>query len=395
MTPKKTYKYLLVSTIASIGFMILLFAFTKKSLPIDTSFKRDYTHRLPSKIHEFDLESSRYYIAGAHEGNIYLGHPSAPLSLTIVDSALQKKEVIHISIDQDSLPMRNPQLRVIPPHFFLMDGTVPYILRGNTNDWNAYSVLDAPLYFVDVQAIDSASLAISTISSKTKELALGTIRLADSATMTLSHTLLQKQVDGVFDVGGDLQYNQQRRQFVYTYLYRNQYIVANDSLELQLRGKTIDTISQAQIKIGEAKDVKKIGPALKVNGATATYGDYLFVDSQILGAKESLTSWKNSTVIDVYHIENNTYAFSFYVEDIEKQKLRAFYIFDDKFIGLIGKHMVVYELYLDTSKETKSSLTALHPNFNTLKPKNINTELSVNHTAVREKTENLYKRVGH
>ncbi|MDO5968179.1 hypothetical protein Q4Q35_00010, partial [Flavivirga aquimarina] len=49
---------------------------------------------------------------------------------------------------------------------------------------------------------------------------------------------------------GTLQYNQQRQELVYTYRYRNQYIVANDSLQLQRLGKTIDTISQAQIQVG-------------------------------------------------------------------------------------------------------------------------------------------------
>ncbi|AUP78713.1 hypothetical protein C1H87_08330 [Flavivirga eckloniae] len=332
--------------------MVLLFAFTKKKLPIDTSFRRFYQHISPAKIQKLDLESNRYYIAGAAEDKIYLGHPSSPLSLTVVDSALQKKQIIRLSIDQDSLLIRNPQLRVIPPYFFLMDGTVPYILRGNTKDWKAYSISETIPYFTDVQAIDSISLAVSAMSSKTRELALGTIHLSDSATITLSHKLLQKQVDGIFDVDGKLLYNRQRKQLIYTYFYRNQYIVVNDNLQLQLRGKTIDSISQAQIKVITTKKEKKLAPSLMVNRYSATSGDHLFINSQILGRKEHLVSWKKSTTIDVYNIEKKKYKFSFYVKDIGENKLKAFYMLDNKLIGLIGNNIISYQLndrYFDES----------------------------------------------
>nr|WP_303319225.1 hypothetical protein [Flavivirga sp. MEBiC07777] len=347
MTLKKLYGSLLLCTIGSIGLMALLFVFTKKSITRDNSFKRGFLYNSPEKIHELDLEYNGYYIAGADQEQIYLGSPGSPLFLTVVDSALQSKEVIHLSMDQDSLPMRSPQLRVVPPYFFLTDGTIPYILRGNTKDWKAHSMLDDPLYFTNAQPIDSVTLAIRAISNKTNEFVLGTIKLEDSATMRLSHELLQKQVDGLFDVDGMLQYNQQRKQMVYTYRYRNQYIVANDSLQLQFLGKTIDTISQAQIQVGTIASKNKhkmAAPALTVNRNSATSGDYLFINSRRLGQSESLVLWEQSSLIDVYNMEKDRYEFSFYVEDIDENKLKSFFVLHDKFIGLIGNHMVTYQL---------------------------------------------------
>ncbi|WP_330444579.1 hypothetical protein Q4Q34_03760 [Flavivirga abyssicola] len=236
---------------------------------------------------------------------------------------------------------------MVPPYFFLTDGTIPYILRGNTKDWKAHSMLDDPLYFTNAQPIDSVTLAIRAISNKTNEFVLGTIKLEDSATMRLSHELLQKQVDGLFDVDGMLQYNQQRKQMVYTYRYRNQYIVANDSLQLQFLGKTIDTISQAQIQVGTIASKNKhkmAAPALTVNRNSATSGDYLFINSRRLGQSESLVLWEQSSLIDVYNMEKDRYEFSFYVEDIDENKLKSFFVLHDKFIGLIGNHMVTYQL---------------------------------------------------
>ena len=347
MTQKKLRLSLLVCTILSIGLVTLLFAFTQKSLQRDTSFKRDLSFYNPTKIHELDLELNGLYIAGATEEQIYLGHPRSPLYLTVVDSALQKKQQVHLTIDQDSLPFRSPQIRVTPPYFFLMDGTIPYILRGNVKDWKAYSMLEKPFYFTFAEPIDSVTLAIKTLSAKTNEYVLGSIHLSDTATIKLSHKLLQKQVDGMFDVDGTLQYNHQRRQLVHTYRYRNQYIVANDSLQLQFIGNTLDTISQAQIKVGtiaSKNQIKMAAPALMVNKYSATSGKHLYVNSKLLGSKESLTLWKKSSVIDIYNMDKNQYLFSFYVDDIGKDKLRSFYIKNDKFIGLIGSYIVTYQL---------------------------------------------------
>ncbi|GAA3619574.1 hypothetical protein GCM10022397_01710 [Flavivirga jejuensis] len=349
------------------------------------SFKRGFLYNAPEKIHELNLGYNRFYIAGAAEGKVYLSNSKAPLYLLAVDTALQNKQEIRLTTDRDSFLLRSPQVQVTPPYFFLMDGTVPYIFRGSTKDWKGHSMLKTPLYFNYAQAMDSVTLAVRAFSNKTEEFTLGSITLSDSASITLSHKLLQKQVDGIFDVDGTLQYNQQQRQLIYTYRYRNQYIVANDNLQLQLLGKTIDTISQAQIQVGtiSSKNQKKMAiPPLSVNKFCATYANYLFVNSKILGRTESLFLWEKSSIIDVYHIAENRYMFSFYVADIGEKKLRSFKVLNNKFIGLIGNHIVIYQLDKRLKEALPISTTAQNL-------KKTNTEMSVKHTAVRVKTENL------
>ncbi|PHS51030.1 MAG: hypothetical protein COB01_11480 [Lutibacter sp.] len=338
------------------GFVTLLFALSEKGLHRDNSFIRRFPGHPAIKTHELDLTYDSYYIAGAADGQIYLGNASVPLNLWVLDTALQKKQTIRLRLDRDSIPNRAPQLRVIPPHFFLMDGTipVPYIFRGNTTNWKARSILEEPLYFSRAQPMDSLTLAIKAMSSKTKEHVLGKISLADTAKMALSHELLQKQVDGVFDTDGLLHYNHQLQKLVYTYFYRNQYIVANNDLSLNLLGKTIDTISRAQVKVATiaSKNQRQLAaPALMVNKSSATYGNYLFVNSQLPGRYESLEVWEQASIIDVYNLVENTYEFSFYVYDIGKEKLNEFKVLDDKFIGLIGNHIVTYQLSRDRFKD--------------------------------------------
>ncbi len=106
-----------------------------------------------------------------------------------------------------------------------------------------------------------------------------------------------------------------------------------------------------------SKNQRKLAaPALTVNSYCATSGNYLFVNSKRLGKTESLFLWKKSSVIDIYDLTENNYQFSFYVADIETHKLTTFQVLNDKFIGLIGNHIVTYQLG-DRFKEPQQSPT--------------------------------------
>lgn len=351
MIRKKTYTSLFICMVCGIGLMFLLFSLSEHKLHRDNSFTRRFAGHPAIKAKQLDMAYNSYYIAGADQGKIYLGNSIAPFHLVTLDTALQNKETIRLSLDQDSLPYKSIQLRVIPPHFFLMDGMMPYIFRGNTTDWKAQSVMNKPVYFSQVEPIDSVSLVISGLSGKTKENVLGKISLSETDKVDISHDLLQKQIDGIFDTDGILLYNRQLQKLVYTYYYRNQFIVADTNLQLNHLGKTIDTISQAQIKVGtiaSKNQLKMAAPALTVNKNSATYGNYLFVNSKLIGKHEPINVWKHASIIDVYNLVENTYEFSFYVYNIKKDKLRSFRVLQDKFIGLIGNHIVTYQL--DTSR---------------------------------------------
>lgn len=347
MIRKKPYTSLFICMVCGIGVMFLLFSLSEHKLHRDNSFTRRFAGHPAIKAKQLDLAYNSYYIAGADQGKIYLGNSISPFHLVTLDTVLQNKETIRLTLDQDSLPYKHIQLRVIPPYFFLMDGVMPYIFRGNTTDWKARSVMGKPAYFSQVEPIDSVSLAIRGVSGKTRENVLGKISLSEITKVDLSHDLLQKQIDGIFDTDGVLQYNRQLQKLVYTYHYRNQFIVADTDLQLSHLGKTIDTISHAQIEVGtiaSKNQLKMTAPPLTVNKNSTTYGNYLFVNSKLIGKHEPIHIWERASIIDVYNLVENTYEFSFYIHGIKKDKLRSFRVLHDKFIGLIGNHIVTYQL---------------------------------------------------
>lgn len=237
MIYKKTYTVLFICMVCGIGIMSLLFLFSEHKLHRDNSFTRRFPGHPAIKAKQFDLTYNSYYIAGADLGKIYLGNSIAPFHLVTLDTTLQNKETIRLTIDQDSLEYKSMQLRVIPPHFFLMDGMMPSLFRGNTSDWKARSIMNKPAYFSQIEPIDSVSLVIKGVSGKTRENVLGKISLSETDKVDLSHDLLQKQIDGIFDTDGILLYNRQLQKLVYTYYYRNQFIVADTDLQLNHLGK--------------------------------------------------------------------------------------------------------------------------------------------------------------
>jgi hypothetical protein len=131
------------------------------------------------------------------------------------------------------------------------------------------------------------------------------------------------------------------------YAYRNQFIVADPKLNLDYRGNTIDTIAHSNIELvdlekrGERKFAKK---PLLVNKDAAVYSNILFVNSNIPGRYESLEMWKLASIVDSYNISSNSYLESFYVYDVDKQKLRDIIVHGDKLYALVGNHLISYKL---------------------------------------------------
>src|SRR5690606_34972825 len=134
---KKTLLLLSILAIIGISIVALLFAFSEKKMHRNNAFQRRYIPHPIEKLHNFDLQYSSYYFAGAGKGKVYLGNTTAPLLMTVIDSSFKDTTTTIIQLDQMDLPYRAVKLHVIPPKFYVTDGTVPIILQGEIKDWKA------------------------------------------------------------------------------------------------------------------------------------------------------------------------------------------------------------------------------------------------------------------
>jgi uncharacterized membrane protein YphA (DoxX/SURF4 family) len=331
----------------SVAVVAVLFLMSEEMIQHKNSFIRRFPHAAATKTGEIDLKYSGYYFAGATSDKIYLANYTAPLQISVIDSNLRHKKTITLRISDDNFPFRSVQIKVLPPYFYVLDGTVPIIFKGSISDWKAYPLQKGYSYFSKAEPINSNTILFRAQQQKTGENILGVFKLGDTVMTSYAPTLLEKQIDGFFDTDGTLQYSNQLKKMVYVYRYRNQFIVTNDALQLNYRGNTIDTTKKAHLKIvynSKSGDRKLGGTPYIVNASTALDGNLLFVNSALRGKYESETMWKEAAVVDVYDISQNSYRGSFYIYNIENEKMKTFMVTGNNLYVIIGHHLHKYHL---------------------------------------------------
>lgn len=346
-----TYKliFLSVSSIFSVCVVVFLYIRSEHIIHKENNFVRRYVPHLYQKSNHIDLKYSGFYFAGSTSDTLYLGNYNSPLSVLAVASDLKYAKPHQVHLDSYNLPFNAALVRIQYPYFFLTDGTIPCVFRGSMDTWRAKQLRINKTYFNSFEPMDSVTAAIRTRDALTKESLLGKLVFSDKKQKVQTNgTLLQKQIDGVFDSDGLLFFNKEEKSLIYTYYYRNQFIIADSTLKLVARGNTIDTTKWAGIKISTLQNgARKMAvPPLIVNKLGATFGSNLFVNSNLRGHFESLTLWKQSTVIDVYDIRKKTYIHSFYIHNIEDSKAHAMLVTEKYIYFLFGNALVSYTLDL-------------------------------------------------
>lgn len=331
-------------SLAATGMVVGLFLSSEHIIKKENNFTRRFgQHPIRDEI-TFDLDANSYYFAGIAGGQVYLGNVTAPLMLTTVDTALTGKTAIKVRLDDTIHPFRNIQVKVKPPHFYLYDGSVPVIYRGRLGDSLARTVSYADAYFSQLEIIDSVHFAIRTQRAGTNEHVLGKLALEDTPKIVLNHTLLEKQVDGVFDTDGQLLRDDITGELVYIYFYRNEFLVMDSSLRLSRRLHTIDTISRAQVRVRSLSDGrhKMEAPPMQVNKRSVVHNRMLFNESNLMGKYEPRKMWQRASIIDMYSADRQEYLGSFYVHNRGSHKMARMIVTDEHLFVLSGNEIVRY-----------------------------------------------------
>lgn len=336
-----------VTTLFSIGLVALLFILSEDIIHHRNNFVRRFPKHPTTGKKTILLPHAAYYIAGYDKGQIYLGNRAEPLAVTIFDTSLVEKKTIHINLPKYNFPYTVPRLAVKSPYFYFSDGNVPCIFIGDTLSWKAELKMYGKAYFSILKPIDNNKAVIRAIDSKTKNNTMGLFTFNNNTALKLNGGLLQKQVDGVFDTDGSLLYNSQLDKIVYTYSYRNEFLIIDSKIGSHTSGHTIDTTSRAQVSVAsiKSKNIKTLAKQPKlVNKLTATFGNYLFVNAALIGKYEPEIMWKQASIIDIYNLKENTYAFSFYVYNIEARTMDEFVVLNDRIVSLNGRHLTIEKL---------------------------------------------------
>lgn len=329
-----------------------LYAFSPLSeRPHRSSFKRRFaSETLLTERASVDLGFNSFYFAGLAPDKIYLGNYSAPLLLEYMNTSLTEIEQVRVKLPElDSLPSP-ARLRMVvdSPYFFVNHGGMPLILRGRVGSWEARAIMpDSDYYFVDAEPLSANSLVLRSFSTYFKGYQLAKKTSLQAPYFKFNHDLLQRQGDGVFSVDGELLFSKELKRVIYIYSYRSQYIVADTSLNLFFRGRTIDTFNTANVSVLEIpsqnKSVLASLPTI-VNGHACVSFKYLFVQSNLLSASESEERFERSSVVDIYDLSQGRYVESFYIPDFKNLKMTDFRVVGKRVIIMFSRYLVVYEM---------------------------------------------------
>ena len=349
---KQKILYILLTLVTATAVVVGLFFTSEHLMKKENPFVRRFLPHHIDKAKYLDLEVNSYYIAGLTNDTVYLGNYTAPLLITAVSKDLTTKVEHQIKLDETQRSFRSLSVHVHNNEFFVSDGTVPIIYKGNTHNWSAHKYMQEKVYFSLLQPLHENAFAFRSQQAKNGEHILGILNVKDTTTFKLYPTALQKQIDGVFDTDGQLITDSKTNQALYTYYYRNQYLVFKPQTNQFTQGKTIDTTTLAKIKVTQlANGEKKMSaPPHKVNTKTYAYNGKLYIKSELLGKNEPKSMWQQASIIDVYDYNKNEYQYSFYAYNHQKDKIKEFAINDQYFFGLVGNSLVRYELGKENRK---------------------------------------------
>ncbi|MCD0472526.1 MauE/DoxX family redox-associated membrane protein [Flavobacterium sp. JAS] len=347
------------AVLSGVIFITAVFLFSEDIMEKENPFIRRFPNASAAKIDRIDLRNSSYYIIGNHKDKIYLANRLAPLQILEVDSDFKNKRSHTISLDRENFKFRAVEVRLNPPYFYVIDGSVPVIYIGLISAWKAKVVSTGKFRFSDIIFNDNKQAFVRAQKQYTGENILGLSKDYASSEIKYNPHLLEKQIDGIFDTDGTMQYSRSLRKLIYVYYYRNEYIAADENLKLQYRSNTIDTTSRAKLKLVKLKqsgDTKLAAPPYMVNRHTTLCDNLLFVNSLLRGRYEGNDVWKHATAVDVYDIVKQRYVLSFYVYDEEGLRMNNFFATGSAMYIISGHYLLKYGYGKNLKSKFKSDL---------------------------------------
>lgn len=335
---------LVILTLLSGLSLIILSARSEYMIQRENNFTRSFFQHPVDVEKRFTLEKETYYFAGKTSDSLYLGNIEQPFALYVLDTSLQKFKTYRITPDQYDFMFKSSMLSVHSPYYYLYDGTVPIIYRGEIGKQYAKTLSYKQNYFTQLQVLPQTKFAVITYSKKKDIQSLGLLFPLYQQNAIIKPEILEKVHDGIFDTDGKLLYDPDHKTIIYVYTYKNQFTVLDKNLESQKNYKTIDNLNIPDIEVIKlpdgSKKMKK--PPVIINRNAFVYKGVLFIESPRKGRFENKDSQKNSMVIDMYSTLQQQYLGSFYLPKKTRDARTEFTITDNTLFVIIENELIRY-----------------------------------------------------
>jgi len=323
--------------------LVLLMYWYNAPVDVQNGFTRVIATNKASKIKTIYLGSENHYFAGWTNHALYLGDIKRPFQLLVIrDTAT---DTIDITNQQNNAILHS-RITVDASLFQLADLNRFDIYRGQVGVWSIANRVHSERLFSEELLTGNNSIVVRDLNSQGTQYTLSKETCTPFSRET-AENLIEKQIDGLFCTDGMLRFDRTNFLIVYTYFYRNQFFVADTSLNLRLRGHTIDTVSTADIKVASvsSEGYRTIAsPPKIVNRNSYAHDGKLYVNSNLKADNEDWKTHRRSDVIDVYNLFSGKYEYSFYIDRENGKRLRHFYVQEKSLYILRDDHLVIYTL---------------------------------------------------
>lgn len=288
-------------------------------------FSRNMVHLREDQSSKIDIPEGSY-IAGFSSEHLYIGNAGSQVLLRFSRNLLDCMKIQVFPHGISNVPTR---FYVVYPFLFGQETRTRKWFYGLVNSGRFSGTLIENMFLVDAVPIDTSAIVIKTWNAAKTEFVLAK-KIEDS--IYYHPELLEKQIDGKFCTDGIMALNHERKELIYIYYYRNEFLITDLKLNLIQRFNTIDTISKARITVSPIQSENSLSlssPARIVNNLFTSSGKTLIVNSLVRGENESTHNFKSHDVFDVYNLDNGKYQFSFYhPHQGNGQKLRGIQLID-------------------------------------------------------------------
>lgn len=283
-----------------------------------------------------NLNLNSYYIAGKADGIIYLGNYTAPVYVTEFNLNSDSIKQYRLKLPQPGLLKTEAfSLAVDSPNYFLSNGDRSLIFRSNSLSGELRKIdgLYLPAFF-NFWPLSEYSGLIKTYNKQIESCTISKL-IYSPYSLRENKAILKKQVDGIFDTDGMMQYEKKHQELVYMYYYRNQFIVMDSDCHLIYRGKTLDSNSTVKFRIASYNNDKTTiiaAPQQISNKRLVLYRGMIFIQSGLISLTEPINILNSYAVIDVYDLTDGHYRFSFYIPEHDEKPVRDFTVQNDHLI---------------------------------------------------------------
>ena len=317
-----------------------------------TNHKNGFLRLFPPHVINFSkqlqLNIEHAYFVKADSASIYLADYQSAAQIFKIDSDLSLIKTVAVdNPEKDAFTTSQTKIMAYDTNFLRIEQFRSIIFQSSLRyGGKAKVMIDSPFLSSTASVcISNSSFILRTYYDSLKQNILAKKRIG-SRDVLYGIKTLEKQVDGLFSVDGNLLWNDQCHRIFYVYTYRNQIVCMDSSLNIQYKSRTVDTNTQAKITVSAIdKSISTFAsPPLLVNRLAATYGNYLFVNSVLKANNEVVANFDNYAVIDVYRTLNGRYAFSFYVTKSRGNNIASMKLWKNKLFLIEGQDLFEYTL---------------------------------------------------